>query len=227
MQMLNLKQNNSKKLKKSQLFFIGSFLIFIGLSFLSWNYLMRIRENVYSDMNIAISNLQNVDNSTDTYLDNVPIANNILDDTGTSTDLNSSSENQYDKYLGILEIPRIGLKRGFYSLDSRYNQIQYNVTLVNGSTMPDVVHGNLILMAHSGDAYISYFAYLYRLNLNDYAYVTYRGVRYQYQLVNVYNVLKNGRVKISRNYDRTTLTLITCTKDNDTLQTVYIFELVS
>ena len=27
--------------------------------------------------------------------------------------------------------------------------------------MPDVENGNLILMAHSGDAYISFFAYLY------------------------------------------------------------------
>ena len=64
--------------------------------------------------------------------------------------------------------------------------------MVGGSTLPDVVNGNLILMAHSGDAYISYFAYLYRLNIGDYAYVTYNGNKYQYQIVNIYEVPKNG-----------------------------------
>ena len=74
-----------------------------------------------------------------------------------------------------MEIPKIGLKRGFYNTDSKYNNIQYNVTLVDGSNLPDVVGGNLILMAHSGDAYISFFAYLYRLNVGDVAYVAYNG----------------------------------------------------
>lgn len=132
----------------------------------------------------------------------------------------------YDKYLGVLEIPRISLKRGFYGLDSRYNDIKYNVTLVNGSTMPDVDRGNLILMAHSGDAYISYFAYLYKLNVGSDIYVTYNKVKYHYKLVNIYDVLKDGTVSIIRNYDKTTLTLITCTKDDSTKQTVYIAELV-
>ena len=92
--------------------------------------------------------------------------------------------------------------------------------------MPDVDRGNLILMAHSGDAYISYFAYLYYLQIGNSAYITYNGNKYTYNLVNKYDVEKNGTVKIVRSYDKTTLTLITCTKNNDTLQTVYIFELV-
>ena len=92
--------------------------------------------------------------------------------------------------------------------------------------MPDVPNGNLILMAHSGDAYISFFAYLFRLNIGDNAYVTYKGIKYTYQIVNIYNVPKTGQVTIKRNYDRTTMTLITCTKDNDQSQTVYILEQV-
>ena len=38
--------------------------------------------------------------------------------------------------------------------------------------------------------------------------------------------IKDGRVKIVRDYSKTTLTLITCTKDDLSSQTVYIFELV-
>ena len=92
--------------------------------------------------------------------------------------------------------------------------------------MPDVPNGNLILMAHSGDAYNSYFNYLYRLDIGNSAYVTYKGRKYQYKLVNVYTVPKVGSVTITRNFDRTTLTLITCTNNDSTSQTVYILELV-
>ena len=111
-------------------------------------------------------------------------------------------------------------------MDSRYNNIKYNVTLVEGSSLPDVYQGNLILMAHSGDSYISFFAYLYKLNVGDDCFVTYNGNSYHYVIVNIYEVEKNGIVSIRRNKEKNTLTLITCTKDNDYSQTVYIAELV-
>ena len=82
-----------------------------------------------------------------------------------------------------------------------------------------------MLIAHSGTAYISYFAFLYRLNVGDTCYITYNGYDYKYKIVNIYNVPKVGNVQIVRNFDKTTLTLITCTKDNDTMQTVYIAEM--
>ena len=51
-------------------------------------------------------------------------------------------------------------------------------------------------------------------------------MKYVYKIVNIYEVEKDGTVAIYRNYDKTTLTLITCTKNNDASQTVYIAELV-
>ncbi len=203
---------------------IGSFLIFLGIISLSWNYLVRMRDEIYSDMKIAMmddgSKSNNSSSNGDIIID-APVAENV-DSSGN----NSNYVVDYSKYLGVLEIPNIGLKRGFYNIGSRYNNIQYNVTMVEGSTLPDVVNGNLILMAHSGDAYISYFAYLYRLNIGDHVFVTYAGRKYTYQIVNIYEVPKNGIVQIYRNYDRTSLTMITCTKNNDFTQTVYISELV-
>ncbi len=222
MQTLN-QERATRKIKKSHLLIVGSFLVFVGILVMSWNYLLKIKDEVFSDMNIAMAEIDIVDNNTD-VIDDVPIANNLPVDSGNETKQQQTIN--YDKYLGVLEIPRIGLKRGFYNTDSKYNNIQYNVTMVKGSTLPDVVNGNLILMAHSGDAYISYFAYLYRLQIGDFAYVTYSGNKYKYQIVNIYEVPKNGVVRIIRNYDHTSLTLITCTKNNDTTQTIYIAELV-
>lgn len=209
------------KIKKSHTLIIGSLLIFIGILSLSWNYLLRMRDEIFSDMKIAMMGDLTQETTKEETLDNAPVADNVVD-----SDYKEEKEIDYSKYLGVLEIPKIGLKRGFYNVGSRYNNIQYNVTMLEGSSLPDVVNGNLILMAHSGDAYISYFAYLYRLNVGDYVYVTYNGYVYQYQIVNIYEVAKNGTVKIQRNYDRTTLTMITCTKNNDYAQTVYISELI-
>lgn len=224
MRMLNqLKTNN--RIKKSQTLLIGSLLVFGGVVSLSWNYLVKMRDEVYSDMKIAMMDVDGPEENktvTNEEVKETPVANNVANNNKGET----SKPIDYSKYLGVLEIPKIGLKRGFYNIGSRYNNIQYNVTMVEGSSLPDVVNGNLILMAHSGDAYISYFAYLYRLNVGDYAYVTYNGYKYKYQIVNIYEVPKTGLVRIQRNYDRTSLTMITCTKDNDSTQTVYISELV-
>ena len=212
---LNKKNNRSKK---SHLLLIGSFLVFVGIIVLSYNHLLALRNQIFSDMLIAMYN----DNTNKEKEIKVPEVKNVSDKT-----VYKEEKIDYGKYLGVISIPKIGLKRGFYNIDSKYNNIEYNVTLVQGSMMPDVPNGNLILMAHSGDAYISYFAYLYRLNIGDVANITYNGVDYKYSLVNKYDVAKNGKVRINRNYDKTTLTLITCTKDDDYHQTVYIFELVS
>lgn len=174
---------------------------------------------MYSDMKIAMTE-EPVNLKQEDVVEAPPVENVKKEENNTNYVVD------YSKYLGVLEIPKIGLKRGFYGVDSRYNSIQYNVTVVHGSTMPDVDNGNLILTAHSGDAYISYFAYLWRLGVGDNVYVTYNGVQYHYQIVNIYNVPKSGVAVIHRNIERTSLTLITCTKDNDNSQTIYIAERV-
>lgn len=176
-----------------------------------------MRRDVYENMRIAMME----DKKDKEVVDEVPTVESV-----SQQENDTSYVVDYSKYFGVLEIPRIGLKRGFYNTDSKYNDIQYNVTMVKGSNLPDEENGNLILMAHSGDAYISYFAYLWMLELGDHAYVTYNGRKYDYQIVDIYNIAKNGVVTIRRNKERTTLTLVTCTKDNDFSQTVYILELV-
>ncbi len=218
--LIQKKNKNNKKIKnikKSHLLLIGSLLVFFGIVLLSYNHLLDLRNQVFSEMLLLFSESSP---SEEEKVD-VPNIENVSDGT-----IYHEENIDYDKYLGVIEIPRIGLKRGFYNTNSKYNSIEYNVTLIRGSTMPDVSGGNLMLMAHSGDAYISYFAYLYRLNIGNNIYITYNKNKYTYKIVNIYNVDKNGKVPIYRNYDKTTLTLITCTKDDSTKQTVYIAELV-
>ena len=216
----NKSQNSKMKIKKSQLCLFGSLLVIVGITVLSMEHIKELKKQVFSDMQLSFMNEDN----TNDIIQDVPKVEEVKEE--TPKEENTTKQINYSKYTGIIEIPKIKLKRGFYNFGHRYNDIEHNVTVIGGSTMPDVVNGNLILAAHSGDAYISYFAYLYKLVIGDYVYITYNGITYKYQIVNIYNVLKTGSVTINRNEARTTLTLITCTKNSDTEQTVYIAELI-
>ena len=54
-----------------------------------------------------------------------------------------------------------------------------------------------------------------------------KGKTYTYKITNIYTQPKVGKIAIYRNYDKTTLTLITCTNHDSTTQTIYIAELES
>ena len=130
-------------------------------------------------------------------------------------------------YIGTITIPKINLKAGFVSMESKENNVDKHVAIMPTSTYPDVVNGNFILAAHSGRGKISYFNNLYQLVNGDTVTIEYRGKNYTYQIVNIYQEPKNGKVAIYRNYNKTTLTLITCTNNNSKTQTIYIAELIS
>ncbi len=213
------KSKNKNNIKKSHLLLLGSLLIFIGIMTFSWRYLVKMKEEVFSDMKIAMSDVD----VNEEIIHDVPIVEQLNEEEKVEEEPKQYYID-YDKYLGVLEIPKIGLKRGFYNSD--YNNLDLNVCMVKGSSLPDVNMGNLILISHSGNGYGAYFAYLYRLDIGDDAYVTYNKQRYNYRIVNIYTVPKKGVVSIVRNFSKTTLTLITCTKNDDTTQTVYIAELV-
>ena len=145
---------------------------------------------------------------------------NIYDNNDKVVNDNKTKE----KYVGILEIKKIKLKRGFYSIDSNNNNVDKNIMVINSSDMPDVNLGNLILASHSGNSNISYFKNLDKLEIGDIASVYYLKNNYNYKLVNYYEVDKTGVIQIIKNNDINCLTLITC-KKNTNKQLVFIFEL--
>lgn len=136
------------------------------------------------------------------------------------------SKNYTPNYIGFLEIEKINLKQGFLSKDSYYNNVDYNIEILKISDFPDVINGNLILASHSGNSSISYFKNLYKLDVGDIAKVYYQSKTYKYQIVNIYKEDKDGSVAIYRDSNKTTLTLITCSKNDKQHQTIYILELI-
>ena len=107
------------------------------------------------------------------------------------------------------------------------NNVKFNLYVLPESSYPDVTNGNLIIAGHSGNYNNSYFANLYMLEVNDDIVIHYNNKKYVYKIDKIYNEKKTGRVRILRNKNNTTLTLITCTKDDNYHQTVYIAYLIS
>lgn len=211
--------------KKGQLLLVGLFFLLIGIIIITYLPIKTIKDKVFSEMKLAI------------YQDEINEDNETINDIGTSKVTNPTvpNNNQTETttapkkyisytYIGQLSIPKIRFKRGFVKKESKYNNIEYNITIANEADYPDVKNGNFILMAHSGDAPISFFEQLYKLELGDIATVSYNAKAYYYRLVKTYQVEKTGKIAIYRDYNKKTLTLITCTHDDLTKQSVYIFE---
>ncbi|MBR3210048.1 MAG: sortase [Bacilli bacterium] len=212
-----------RKMLINKIMIIIAFILLIaGITLLSFDYVKLKIKNTFETVNLEL------------YGNNIPKEvnqnteeENTITNTITNTTTEEQKTNNYKPdYFGYIQIPKINLNQGLVPLNSRYNTVDMNIQTINPSDYPDVEKGNLILAAHSGTSSISYFKNLYQLTTNDKINILYNNQKYVYNIVKIYTVPKTGEVAIYRNEEKTTLTLITCTKNDDTTQTVYIAELI-
>lgn len=205
--MAYLKRKESKK--SIILKYLGLFLVMCGLFMFIYYH----------------ANVKRLDDKENIKIDNF-FQEEIVDDHVEDIQENNPKETTTSKidynYIGVLEIPSISLKRGLVSPDSYYNNVNYNIQIIEHSTMPDIDNGNLILAGHNGASYISFFKNLYKLSPDDKIYIYYDGYKYEYTLNNIYDTPKDGNIEIYRDHKKTTLTLITCKKNTKDTQVVYI-----
>ena len=213
----NKKLNKKKRISPSTVALIGAFVITIGGFFILYNFISDKKLFAYDYMNEQIYD----NRETEIYDVNTTEVNTDEEETNTKT------YQDIESYIGYLEIPKIKFRRGFYNITSKLNTVEANIEIIKGSNMPDVTNGNLIIAGHSGTGWKAFFKNLYKLEIGDEAIVTYAGINYKYKITNIYKQKNTGTVSIKRNYDKTTLTLITCTKDDSSTQTIYIAELDS
>ena len=136
-------------------------------------------------------------------------------------------ENKEESYLMILEIEKIGLRKGVYSKESKQNTIEKNVAIMKESSLPNEEKGNVVLEAHNGTANISYFNQLHLLEIGDKASIYFEGTKYTYIIEKIYDVEKDGSVEVNRDLNKNTLTLITCKRNTEDRQLVIILYLSS
>lgn len=201
------------KLVASFIFLIGSFM-YIGR--IAYNYYVELRDynKAQEFLNIGKEEVEEI---------KVDIDEEEIKEQPKQEEKKTPNYN----YIGVLEIPKINIKRGFLNIKDKGNNVNKNLQVIKGSDMPNVKNGNLIIAAHSGNSYISYFKNLHKLSNDDVAYVFFNNIKYTYKVAGKYDAEKNGKVTIHRDNKKNTLTLITCSQTDKTKQIVYILELES
>lgn len=199
------------KLSNKTIVIIAFIAVIGGLLIISYDYLLGKKERAYQEVSISLfsenqdNTPQNIEKKEEEY---IPTPNP-------------------NGYLGILTIDKINLQQGFYDKNNEHNNVSENLTFLEPSNYPDEKNGNVILVAHSGVTRIAYFRNLYKLKVGDTAKVEYNGHLYTYKIDDIYTETKDGNVTVYRDTNRQTLTMITCTKNDDTKQTIYIAYLES
>lgn len=200
-----------KEKNKSWLIITGSLILLSGIGLIAYDFysnkeLDKIEDNALVEF-------------YDTEVEDIEV---IIEEPEEKKEVKEQTKIEY---IAVLKIPKINLERGLVNPSSYLNNVNYNVQIINGSDMPDVNNGNLILAGHSGNARISYFRNLNKLDLNDTATIIYKNKTYNYKVVDKYEIEKNGEAEIIRDKNKNILTLITC-KHNTNKQIVIICELV-
>lgn len=215
MYMLRKRKNNTKLLTKSRLLKVGSLLLIIigiGIIVCKYFYEYNLDQEETTKIDIFLNEQTDIESDTGSLVSSFPKKNE------------KSSSKSNENLIAVLEIPKIDLKKGIYSINSKNNNVDKNIMLLNESDMPDVTNGNFILAGHSGTGYNAYFKDLKNLELGDSAYIYYKNNKYKYNLIDKYEVEKTGKALIIKDSDISALTLITC-KDKEDKQLVFIFEL--
>lgn len=207
-----IKKEKNKKKFKSQFLVIGSLSILVGISIIGYH--------IYSDY--RLKNIE--DNNIQEFFNEEQKEETIQEEVFVEVENKKVDETNYD-YIAVLEIPKINLKRGL-SQDKYYNNVNRNVEILKGSTMPNISKGNFILAGHSGSGRVAYFRNLNKLTIGDISYIYYGGIKYTYKVNNIYDIEKTGTATITRDLNKTTLTMITC-RHNTNKQIVIISELIN
>ena len=198
--------------KKSRAW-LGSLLILIGASLPLFKYIYFSFLDYQN--NNKIENFFEQEEQVD-----IDLSTEVVEENKTT------SSTSYD-YIAVLEIPSISLKRGLVDKNSKANNVNKNIQILNESDMPDVENGTLYLAGHSGSSYISFFRNLEKVKYGDMIYIYYNHIKYSYKVNNLYIETKDGDISVLRDKNKTNLVLTTCSQDNKGSQFVVISELVN
>lgn len=124
-----------------------------------------------------------------------------------------------EEIIGNLVIDKINLDMPLYNIESKNNNIEENVTILNESILPPNEKSIIFLAAHSGTSKVSYFNDLDKLKTNDTILLTINNIKNTYQITNIYKQKKNGYIKVNKE-NKDQLILTTCDPNNDKYQLI-------
>ena len=130
-----------------------------------------------------------------------------------------------DQPIMKLEIPKLELNLNIYEKNSKSNNIDKNIIIMDESDYPDKEGGIVIIGGHSGVGRIAYFKKLNTLEIGDSIILTYHNIDYKYEVVDYYLDNKDGSITINYNGDnKDRLFLYTCNPNDKNNYLVIICE---
>lgn len=130
-----------------------------------------------------------------------------------------------EKELMIIEIPKINLKGKIYNKNSKLNNIDKNIIIMNESNMPNEDGGIIIIGGHSGYGKYAYFKELNKLVIDDIVILNYLNKKYYYKVIDYYLDSKDGSISINNINKKNKLFLFTCNPNDKNNYLVYNLEL--
>lgn len=191
---------------------ISMLFIFSGISMLIYDYYDDYNRNKTEEKNIEVFFEYEEETKNKNIVSNVT----------------RSDKKKIDniKYIAILEIPKIDLKKGLVEPNSSLNNVNSNIEILNPVEMPDQANGTFILASHSGSSKVAYFDRLNELIKEDKVYVYYNNVKYIYEISNYYKENKDGDISIKKGHFDNVIVLTTCDKYHKNKQIIYIGNLI-
>lgn len=131
-----------------------------------------------------------------------------------------------NEVFALLEIPKINLSQPIYQLNSSKNNVNQNIQLLKETTLPNEANSEILLASHSGNGNHSFFKNLDQLVVGDTISFIWQQEQYIYEYIEKTIVPKIGTVTLP-NYNFKHLILITCSKNDDSTQEIYLSKLVT
>ena len=203
------KEKQIKNKRYSLIIFLGIFLLLLGISYNIYNHYQQKKQD-------------SVDNEKVEEFFEIKEEKDSDEEVSVET---PTVKEETDNYIGVLEIPKINLKRGLVDKNSSDNNVNRNIYMIKKTTLPDEqTNSHIILAAHSGNSYVSFFRNLKKLDMKDKVYFYYKSVKYIYEVSNKYKIEKTGTTELKQT-NISDITLITCISGTNK-QVVYVATLI-
>lgn len=121
--------------------------------------------------------------------------------------------------IGNITIKKIGINQNLYKIDSIENNVEKNITILEGSNLFDEDNALTIIAAHSGTGPIAYFKNLDKLKQNDEIEIYYKDHYYTYIIKDIWNTKKTGSINIPKQNNKQ-LVLTTCSPNKNNYQLI-------
>ena len=204
-------KNQIKNKRYSIIIYMGIFLFFLGSTYLIYNHYDKIKKSNQDQEMVE----EFFEEESEEVVEEQP-----------QQEEQPIQEEVVVNYMAVLEIPKINLKRGLFDKNSYNNKVNRNIYMLKETTLPDKqTNSHIILAAHSGNSYISYFRNLTKLDMKDKVNFYYKGIKYIYEVSNRYEIEKTGTTELIQT-NTSDITLISCISGTNR-QVVYVATLIN